>query len=333
MNNLVFSIGVALAWPLICIFTPKCCFLSLLKHDKVWYRTDDLTDMRWSDKESLLISVSLLSPGQADAGSGWNSSKLQEWWIVSSRSVDLSLWARSAQCTKIFLGHTRCQSVHCSVSRGSADLCTYTSSPLGLILWTQFQPGTVQPGLHWCALICSYLNWMFNAFAVKLHWCTLVQSTLVYPWCALKSQEPVWCAGARHTACTTVPPALTTWAQLWHWTRRGLGGPWPPPPGLGGPTPHKQDPLKLPPSAVTTGRWPHDRRGPRTFLRGPTSRGWRAWSGWRCWTWRCTSTQWPSPPSPFTWLWQTFIRWNYDYARDAGLFSSVKYENNLFWNI
>ena len=128
----------------------------------------------------------------------------------------------SQKCT-VHKNISRCQSVHCSVSRGSADLCTYTWSPLGLILWTQ--PGTVQPGLHWCALICSYLNWMFNAFAVKLHWCTLVQSTLVYPWCALKSQEPVWCAGARHTACTTVPPALTTWAQLWHWTRRGLGGP------------------------------------------------------------------------------------------------------------
>ena len=183
--------------------------------DKVWYRTDDLTESLW------FLSLFCLQ-GQGNVGSGGHCNKLQE------RSAKVIVSIRS------LLRHRQCTKTHSvSVSRDCWVLYV-----LGLHWISYFGPRLHgKPVLHCCALMWFYLNWVFNAFALKLDWCTLVQSTLaalVYPWCALKSWEPVWCAGARHTACTTVPPPLTTWAQLEDWTRRGLGGPWPPTPGLGG---------------------------------------------------------------------------------------------------
>ena len=162
-----------------------------------------------------------------------------------------------------------------------------------------------------------FSNWMFDAFA---RWCyssgvpcsRVHIGVLVYPWCpcsALKSQRNQFAARLRATKPAPQFPLLwppcTTWAQL-DWTRRGLGEP---SHQKGGPRAPTLGPLWQLPSAVTTGRWPHDPRGPQTSLRARTSRGWWVWSAWRCWTWQFTSTQWPSPPTPCTWLWQAFTRW------------------------
>ena len=65
--------------------------------------------------------------------------------------------------------------------------------------------------------VFSQLNVRCICPLVLQQWCTLQQSThwssgvsLVSMLCTEKPEEPVCCAAARHQACSTVPPALTT---------------------------------------------------------------------------------------------------------------------------
>ena len=183
--------------------------------DKVWYRTDDLTESLW------FLSLFCLQ-GQGDVGSGGHCNKLQERSakvIVSIRSVDLFWDTASAQ------RHTL------SVCHGTAGCCTYLVS-------TGFHTLARDSMVNLFYIVVPWCDFILIGCSMHLHW-----SWTGVPWCRVHWQH--WCIpgvhwkagnqfGARVRATQPAPQFPLLWPHGHSW-RTGQGGGW------GGPDPPHQD--------------------------------------------------------------------------------------------
>ena len=174
--SFIFSLG-----PQIPIF-PVFPLALLYIWDQVWYQNDDLTLSLWRPPSDFCLSfVSKDSPGCRK----WRALQ-QIAGKISKSKVSIQCFGRP-KCTQIFLGlHTLW-----SVCQRCGDWCTYLVS----IHWVSYVclslNGSTWFILVWLNVLLSHLMFNMQVVDTGVPWYRV--HDLVYPWCTLCRQEPVWC--------------------------------------------------------------------------------------------------------------------------------------------